>query len=72
MIPEQGGVCLQTTVWENGTQTVREEIHERVHDVDKICVLLEAAGLQVVSVSHSLLSNAPREAATWFIKARKL
>ena len=72
MIPEQGGVCLQTTVWENGTQTVREEIHERVHDVDKICALLEAAGLQVVSVSHSLLSNAPREAATWFIKARKL
>ena len=72
MIPEEGGVCLQTTVWENGIQTVREEIHERVHDVSKICALLEEAGLQVVSVSHSLLSNAPREAATWFIKARKL
>ena len=72
MIPEQGGVCLQTTVWENGIQTVREEIHERVHDVDNICALLEEAGLQVVSVSHSLLSNVPREAATWFIKARKL
>ena len=72
MIPEAGGVCLQTTVWENGIQTVREEIHERVHDVDKICALLEEAGLQEDSVSHSLLSNAPREAATRFIKARKL
>ena len=71
MIPEEGGVCLQTTVWENGVQTVREQIHERVHDVDKIRFLLEEAGLQVVSVSHSLLKSSPREAATWFIKARK-
>ena len=71
MIREEGGVCLQTTVWENGIQTVREEIHERVHDVAKICALLEEAGLQVVSVSHSLLRSAPREAATWFITARK-
>ena len=71
MIREEGGVCLQTTVHENGIQTVREEIHERVHDVDQICTLLERAGLQVVSVSHSLLRSAPREAATWFIKARK-
>ena len=72
MIREEGGVCLQTTVYENGIQTVREEIHERVHDVDAVCSLLEKAGLQVVSVSHSLLSSAPREAATWFIKARKI
>ena len=72
MIREEGGVCLQTTVYENGIQTVREEIHERVHDVDVVCSLLEKAGLQVVSVSHSLLSSAPREAATWFIKARKI
>ena len=71
MIREEGGVCLQTTVFENGVRTVREEIHERVHDVDRICALLERAGLQVVSVSHSLLRSAPREAATWFIKARK-
>lgn len=72
MIREEGGVCLQTTVYENGIQTVREEIHERVHDVDAVCSLLEKAGLQVVSVSHSLLVSAPREAATWFIKARKI
>lgn len=72
MIREEGGVCLQTTVYENGIQTVREEIHERVHDVDAVCSLLENAGLQVVSVSHSLLVSAPREAATWFIKARKI
>ena len=72
MIREEGGVCLQTTVYENGIQTVREEIHERVHDVDKICALLEEAGLQVVNCGHSLLNTAPREAATWFIKARKL
>ena len=71
MIREEGGVCLQTTVYENGVRPVREEIHERVHDVDRICALLERAGLQVVSVSHSLLRSAPREAATWFIKARK-
>ena len=72
MIREEGGVCLQTTVYENGIQTVREEIHERVHDVDAVCSLLENAGLQVVSVSHSLLVSAPMEAATWFIKARKI
>ena len=72
MIREEGGVCLQTTVYENGVRTVREEIHARVHDVDRICALLERAGLQVVSVSHSLLRSAPREAATWFIKARKM
>ena len=72
MIREEGGVCLQTTVYENGIQTVREEIHERVHDVDAVCSLLEKAGLQVVSVSHSLLVSVPREAATWFIKARKI
>ncbi len=71
MLREDGGVCLQTTVYENGTQTVREEIHERVHDVDCICALLEKAGLQVVRRGHSLLEQAPWEAATWFIFARK-
>ena len=71
MVREEGGVCLQTTVWENGVRTIREEIHERVHDVEKIRTLLEAADLQVVSVSHSLLRDAPREAATWFLIARK-
>lgn len=71
MVREEGGVCLQTTVFENGIQTVREEIHERVHDVQKICALLEEAGLQVVKCGHSLLETAPREAATWFLMARK-
>lgn len=72
MVREGGGVCLRTTVYENGVETVREEIRERVHDVDAICRLLEQAGLQVVRRGHSLTENAPREAATWFIFARKM
>lgn len=71
MVRENGGVCLQTTVYENGVRTVREEIRETVHDVDAICALLERSGLQVITCGHSLLRNAPREAATWFITARK-
>ena len=72
MVREGGGVCLKTTVFENGVQTVREEIRETVHDVESICRLLEEAGLEVVRCSHSLLRSAPQEAATWFITARKL
>ena len=72
MVREGGGVCLKTTGFENGVQTVREEIRETVHDVDTICRLLEEAGLEVVRCSHSLLRSAPQEAATWFITARKL
>lgn len=72
MVREEGGVCLKTTVYENGALTVREEIHETVHDVDTVCALLEQNGLQVVKCGHSLLEAAPREAATWFIIARKL
>ena len=71
MVREPGGVCLTTTVWENGVQTVHEEIRETVHDVNAVCALLEQAGLEVVTCGHSLLSAAPREAATWFITARK-
>lgn len=71
MVREGGGVCLRTTIYENGVQTVREEIRETVHDVHSICRLLEEAGLEVVRCSHSLLRSAPQEAATWFITARK-
>ena len=71
MVREGGGVCLKTTVFENGVQTVREEIRETVHEVSAVCRLLEEAGLQVVRCSHSLLRSAPQEAATWFITARK-
>lgn len=71
MVREGGGVCLKTTVFENGVQTVREEIRETVHEVSAVCRLLEEAGLQVVRCSHSLLRSAPQEATTWFITARK-
>ena len=71
MVREGGGVCLKTTVFENGVQTVREEIRETVHDVSEICRCLEDAGLEVVRCGHSLLRSAPQEAATWFITARK-
>lgn len=71
MVREKGGVCLRTTVYENGIRTVREEIRETVHDVDAVCALLEKAGLRVVTRGHSLLRSAPQEAATWFITAQK-
>lgn len=71
MVREGSGVCLRTTVYENGVPTVREEIRETVHDVQVICSLLEKNGLRVVKCGHSLPASAPREAATWFIIARK-
>ena len=72
MVREGGGVCLRTTVYENGVRTVREEIRETVHDVDTVCDLLEKAGLRVVTRGHCLLRSAPQEAATWFITAQKI
>ncbi|MBQ3503786.1 MAG: class I SAM-dependent methyltransferase [Oscillospiraceae bacterium] len=71
MLREGNGVCLRTTVYENGVETVREEIRERVHDVDAVCTLLEQVGLRVIRRGHSLPVSNPREVATWFILARK-
>ena len=66
-----GTVHLRIRVTENGVPTVEEDIRERVHDPERICAMLERAGLRVLRCADALLPDARVHGNTWFIVARK-
>jgi len=67
----EGVVNLNVTVWENDVYKFEENISEIVHDPEMICDLLKKAGFEVLRCAHTILDDAPAEALTWFIIAKK-
>ena len=68
---DAGMVNLSVTVWENGAFKFEENITETVHDPEIICGLLQRCGFELVRCAHHLLDDAPAQATTWFIIAKK-
>jgi len=69
--PDDRTVELTVRVYENGTLSFREVIRETLHDPDRICRMLEEAGLRVLRRSDSLLEDSTNHGTTWFLIARK-
>ena len=66
---EDGLVTLTIRAWEQGKQTVNEQITERLYDTEEIRSMLTRAGFGSVQFSHHLLENA-QNVPTWYVTAR--
>lgn len=66
----EGRVNLKVTVFENGEYRFEEVITEVVHAPEKICMLLEECGFQIVKCADHLLEE-EHHGTAWFIVARK-
>ncbi|MDO4523039.1 MAG: class I SAM-dependent methyltransferase [Eubacteriales bacterium] len=68
---EDGLIRLKTTVYEHGEKKFEEVITEKVHDIDRICGMLEACGFHVIKKAHRILDHKDTEAVTWYVIVRK-
>ena len=67
--PADNQVNLKVRVYESGKLSFEENIRETVHDVSKICNLLQKNGFEIVRCADGLLEE--HHGTTWFVIARK-
>ena len=64
-------IRLKVVVFENGEQKLEEVITETLHDIDAVCVMLEACGFEVLRRASSLTDDG-HSGTTCYIIAKKV